>query len=90
MQLDAKNKARQSEVDKGNEDELTEFDVKKQEKEKRVEELRAQLSELKAKEDEKRGNNTTNLVNWDSIGDCVYDKIFNSSTSSFIIHSQVH
>ena len=66
-QLDAKNRARQSEVDKGNEDELTEFDIKKQEKEKRVEELRAQLSELKAKEDEKRGNNTAYLVNWDSI-----------------------
>ena len=63
-QLDAKNRARQSEVDKGNEDELTEFDIKKQEKEKRVEELRAQLSELKAKEDEKRGNATTYLVNW--------------------------
>ena len=72
MQLDAKNKARQSEVDKGNEDELTEFDIKKQEKEKRVEELRAQLSDLKAKEDEKRGNNTTYLVNWDSTQEIAY------------------
>ena len=90
MQLDAKNKARQSEVDKGNEDELTEFDIKKQEKEKRVEELRAQLSELKAKEDEKRGNNTTYLVNWDSIRVCVYNKYLNYITSSFIIYSEVH
>ena len=89
MQLDAKNKARQSEVDKGNEDELTEFDIKKQEKEKRVEELRAQLSDLKAKEDEKRGNDTTYLVNWDSkvLGECVYNKYLNYITSSFIIHS---
>merc|ERR1719211_212419 len=52
--LDAKNRARQSEVDKGNEDELTEFDIKKQEKEKRVEELREKLSDLKIKEDETR------------------------------------
>ena len=89
MQLDAKNKARQSEVDKGNEDELTEFDIKKQEKEKRVEELRAQLSELKAKEDEKRGNNTAYLVNWD-LKVCVYKKYLSYITSFFIIYSEVH
>ena len=50
-----KNKARQSEVEKGNEEELTEFEIKKQEKEKHVEELRAKLSDLKIKEDETRG-----------------------------------
>ena len=55
FQLEAKNKARQAEVDKGNEDELSEFEIKKQEKEKHVEELRAKLSDLKAKEEEKRG-----------------------------------
>ena len=53
--MEAKNKARQAEVDKGNEDELSEFEIKKQEKEKHVEELRAKLSDLKAKEEEKRG-----------------------------------
>merc|ERR1712223_875232 len=52
--LEAKNKARQSEVEKGNEDELSEFEIKKQEKEKRVEELREKLSDLKAKEEEKK------------------------------------
>ena len=53
--MEAKNKARQSEVEKGNEDELSEFEIKKQEKEKRVEELREKLSDLKAKEEEKKG-----------------------------------
>ena len=43
-------------MDKGNEDELTEFEIKKQEKQKNVEELRAKLSDLKIKEDETRGN----------------------------------
>ena len=53
--MEAKNKARQSEVDKGNEEELTEFEIKKMEKTKRVEELREKLSDLKIKEDETRG-----------------------------------
>ena len=56
LQLDAKNRARQSEVDKGNEDQLTEYDIKKQEKEKSVEELRGKLSDLKIKEEETKGN----------------------------------
>ena len=59
--MEAKNKARQTEVDKGNEEELTEFEIKKQEKEKHVEELRAKLSDLKIKEDETRGNYKTNM-----------------------------
>ena len=53
--MEAKNKARQTEVDKGNEEELTEFEIKKMEKEKHVEELREKLSDLKIKEDETRG-----------------------------------
>ena len=52
--LEAKNKARQSQVDDGNEDELTEFEIKKQEKEKRVIELREKYSIVKEKEDEAR------------------------------------
>jgi hypothetical protein len=50
-----KNKSRQSEVDKGNEEELSEFEIKKNEKQKHVEELREKLSDLKIKEDDTRG-----------------------------------
>ena len=52
--MDAKNKARQAKVDEGNADELTEFDIKKREKEEKVAELRAKLAELKEKENETR------------------------------------
>ena len=45
--MEAKNKARQTEIDKGNEDQLSEFEIKKQEKEKHVEELREKLADLK-------------------------------------------
>merc|ERR1712140_142394 len=45
--MDAKNKARQAKVDEGNADELTEFDIKKKEKEEKVVELRAKLAALK-------------------------------------------
>ena len=55
FKLDAKNRARQTEVEKGKDDELTEFDIKKQEKEKHVEELKQKLAEVKNKEDEARG-----------------------------------
>ena len=55
FKLDAKNRARQTEVEKGKDDELTEFDIKKQEKEKHVEELKQKLAEVKSKEDEARG-----------------------------------
>ena len=44
-------------MDKGNENELSVFEIKKQEKQKNVEELSAKLSDLKIKEDETRGNN---------------------------------
>ena len=52
--MDAKNKARQAKVDEGNADELTEFDIKKKEKEEKVVELRAKLAALKEKETETR------------------------------------
>merc|ERR1711860_310805 len=52
--MDAKNKARQAKVDEGNSDELTEFDIKKKEKEEKVVELRAKLAALKEKETETR------------------------------------
>ena len=53
--MEAKNKARQAQVDDGNEAELTEFEVKKMEKEKKVEELREKAKDLKEREDEVRG-----------------------------------
>lgn len=49
--LEAKNKARQSKVEEGNEDELTEFDIKKKEKEEKVKELREKLAALKETEE---------------------------------------
>ena len=49
--MEAKNKARQSQVEEGREDELTEFEIKKMEKQKHVEELREKLRELKSKEE---------------------------------------
>ena len=41
-------------VDEGNADELTEFDIKKKEKEEKVAELREKLAALKEKESETR------------------------------------
>ena len=41
-------------VDEGNDDELTEFDIKKKEKEEKVVELREKLAALKEKESETR------------------------------------
>lgn len=50
FQLDAKNKARQAKIDSGEGTvELSEFEIKKLEKEKRVAELRERLEKLKAK-----------------------------------------
>ena len=49
--MDAKNKARQAKVEEGNEPELTDFDIKKAEKEAKVAELREKLAQLKATED---------------------------------------
>ena len=48
--MDAKNKARQAKVEEGNEPELTDFDIKKAEKEAKVVELREKLAALKATE----------------------------------------
>ncbi len=50
--MDAKNKARQGKVEEGREDELTEFDIKKKQKEEHVAELREKLATLKEKEEE--------------------------------------
>lgn len=52
--LEAKNKARQSKVEEGNESELTEYEIKKKEKEEKVKELRAKLATLKDTEDATR------------------------------------
>jgi len=52
--MEAKNKARQGQVDAGNDAELTEFEIKKAEKEKHVVELREKFSALKEKEDQVR------------------------------------
>jgi hypothetical protein len=52
--MDAKNRARQAKVEEGNETELTEFDIKKKEKEEKVVELRAKLAALKETEEATR------------------------------------
>ena len=50
LQMEARNKANAEKIANGEADEgLTDFDIKKNEKEKEVEELRAQVSEVKTK-----------------------------------------
>lgn len=49
--MEAKNKARQAKADEGNEEELTEFDIKKKEKEEKVAQLREKLKQLKETEE---------------------------------------
>jgi hypothetical protein len=49
--MDAKNKARQAQLEEGRTDELTEFDIKKKQKEEHVIELRAKLAALKDTEE---------------------------------------
>ena len=46
--LEAKGKLAAARIEEGKDDELSEFDIQKQEKEKQVEELRARLAILKA------------------------------------------
>ena len=54
--LEAKNKARQSQVEEGKENELTEYEIKKAEKQKHVEELRERLRLLKEKEEQTKND----------------------------------
>lgn len=49
FQLEAKNKANSEKIGNGEQTELTDFDIKKMEKEKEVEELKVQQSEKQLK-----------------------------------------